>query len=69
MAAGLAHELNNPATAARHAAAVLLLINSDAHAVAELTAGFTEATTLARTCGFTHTVRFAQHERTLVLLP
>ncbi len=52
-----------------HAAAVPLLINSDAHAVAELAAGFADAIALAKSAGFTHTVRFSQRERSLVPLP
>jgi histidinol-phosphatase (PHP family) len=51
------------------AAGVSLLINSDAHAVAELTAGFSEGVALAKACGFTHTVRFEKRQRTLVPLP
>lgn len=50
-------------------AGVPLLINSDAHAVEELGAGFAEAVAVARRCGFTHTLRFARHERTAVPLP
>lgn len=45
-----------------------LLINSDAHAVAELGAGFNEAYVLARELGFTHTVRFAHRAITRVPL-
>lgn len=52
-----------------HTAGIPLLINSDAHAVAELTAGFPEAVALAKSVGFTHTVRFARRERSLVALP
>ncbi len=51
-----------------HAAGVPVLINSDAHAVAELTAGFPEAIALAEDCGFTETVRFARRQRSLVPL-
>jgi histidinol-phosphatase (PHP family) len=50
-------------------AGVPLLINSDSHAVEELTAGFPEALALARECGFTHTLRLAHRQRTLVPLP
>ena len=52
-----------------HAAAVPLLINSDAHAVAELGAGFTEAVALAKGVGFTQTVRFRQRQISFVPLP
>lgn len=51
-----------------HAANVPLLINSDAHDPAELGAGFDEAEALARAAGYTHTVRFAARERSLVAL-
>jgi histidinol-phosphatase (PHP family) len=50
-------------------ARVPLLINSDSHAVEELTAGFPEAVALARECGFTHTGRFARRKLSLVPLP
>jgi histidinol-phosphatase (PHP family) len=50
-------------------AGVPLLINSDAHAVEELGAGFAEAVSIAKECGFTQTVRFARHQRTFVPLP
>jgi len=52
-----------------HAARLPVLINSDAHAVAELAAGFREAAALARAVGFTHTVRFCRREISLVALP
>jgi histidinol-phosphatase (PHP family) len=52
-----------------HAAGVPLLINSDAHAVAELTSGFSESITLARESGYTHAARFARRTRTLAPLP
>jgi histidinol-phosphatase (PHP family) len=52
-----------------HAAGVQLLINSDAHAVTELTSGFEDAVALAKSVGFTHTVRFQRREKTLVPLP
>ncbi|MDB6150572.1 MAG: Histidinol phosphate phosphatase HisJ family [Chthoniobacter sp.] len=48
------------------AAGVPLLINSDAHAVSELGSRFAEAAELARSVGFTHTVRFQKRELTLV---
>ena len=51
------------------AAAVLLLINSDAHAPAELTAGYGDAIALAKEIGFTHTVRFVRGASSLVALP
>ena len=51
------------------AADVPLLINSDAHAPHELAAGFDEAITLARTCGYTHVLRFKQRGRFAVPLP
>lgn len=51
------------------AAGIPLLINSDAHAVSELAAGFADAVALAKAAGFTHTVRFARRERSLVPLP
>ncbi len=51
------------------AAKVPLLINSDSHDPAELCAGYTEAVAAARTAGFTHTVRFAKRERSLMALP
>lgn len=52
-----------------HAAQLPLLISSDAHAVAELAAGFPEAVALAKSVGFTHTVRFHRREKSLVALP
>jgi histidinol-phosphatase (PHP family) len=52
-----------------HAANVPLLINSDAHAVAELGAGFHEAVALAKSVGFTHTARFHRRQVSLVALP
>ena len=52
-----------------HAAQLPLLISSDAHAVAELAAGFPDAVVLAKSVGFTHTVRFHQREKSLVALP
>lgn len=50
-------------------AGVPLLINSDAHAVEELGAGFAEAVAIAKECGFTQTVRFAKHVKSFVPLP
>lgn len=50
------------------AADVPLLINSDSHAVTELTAGFDEAETLAHAVGYTHLARFEQRKRSLVPL-
>ena len=52
-----------------HAAAVPLLINSDAHAPAELAAGYADAVTLAKSAGYTHTIRLARRQRSLVPLP
>ncbi|MEA3208946.1 MAG: histidinol-phosphatase family [Chthoniobacter sp.] len=52
-----------------HAAGVPLLINSDAHAVAELTAGFPEAVALAKSVGYTETVRFDRRKVSFVALP
>ncbi len=52
-----------------HAAAVPLLINSDAHAVGDLTAGFAEAVALARGVGFSQTARFHRRAITFVPLP
>jgi histidinol-phosphatase (PHP family) len=51
------------------AAGVPVLINSDAHAVAELGAGFAEAVALAKDAGYTETARFAGRKRSLVPLP
>ena len=51
------------------AANVPLLINSDSHDVAELTAGFAEAVALAKDAGFTHTLRFAKRVASPVPLP
>ena len=51
------------------AAGVPVLINSDAHAVAELGAGFTEAVALAKAEGYAETARFAGRKRSLVPLP
>jgi histidinol-phosphatase (PHP family) len=50
-------------------AGVSLLINSDAHAVTELTAGFSDALSAVEAVGFTHTVRFAGRKKTRVSLP
>ena len=50
-------------------AGVPLLINSDAHAVGELGAGFAEAVALAKAAGCTHTARFAQRKISSVPLP
>jgi histidinol-phosphatase (PHP family) len=51
------------------AAGVPLLINSDAHAVDELAAGFDEAVVLAKSVGYTHSVRFRRREISFVALP
>jgi histidinol-phosphatase (PHP family) len=50
-------------------AGVPLLINSDAHAVEELGAGFEEAVALARAAGYSQTARFNRRVRSLVPLP
>ncbi|MBP7949317.1 MAG: histidinol-phosphatase HisJ family protein [Verrucomicrobiales bacterium] len=50
-------------------AGVPLVISSDAHHPAEVARCFHEAVALARQCGFTHTVRFAQRQRHQVPLP
>jgi histidinol-phosphatase (PHP family) len=52
-----------------HAAQVPLLINSDAHAVEELGAGFADAMALAKSVGYTQTVRFARRQLSFVPLP
>lgn len=52
-----------------HAAGVPLLINSDAHAVVELGAGFAEAAALAKNIGFTQTARFHRREISFAALP
>lgn len=51
-----------------HSAGVPLLINSDAHALNELGAGFSEATALALEIGFRETVRFSGRTRRFVPL-
>jgi histidinol-phosphatase (PHP family) len=50
-------------------AGVPVLINSDAHAVAELGADFAEAVALVKSAGYTETARFAGRKRSLVPLP
>jgi len=50
-------------------AGVPLLINSDAHAVAELGAGFAEAVALAKQAGYTQTARFSGRKISFVPLP
>ena len=50
-------------------AGVPLLINSDAHAVAELGANFAEAVALAKAAGYGETARFARREISFVALP
>ena len=52
-----------------HAADVPLLINSDAHAVEELGAGFPEAVALAKSVGYAQTARFCRGEISFVPLP
>lgn len=80
---GLAYEINTaglrkecrelyPApefVALARTANVPVLINSDAHAVTELGAGFSEAVALAKSAGYTETARFAGRKRSLVPLP
>ncbi len=51
-----------------HSAGVPLLINSDAHRPSDVAAGFDEAAALAKDCGYTHTLRFAQRQRSSVPL-
>jgi histidinol-phosphatase (PHP family) len=53
---------------ARHAG-VRILINSDAHAPGELTAGFAEAIAAAKSAGFTETLRFVKRTAHAVPLP
>ncbi len=50
-------------------AGVPVLVNSDAHAVSELGAGYAEAVALLREVGYTEVVRFAGGRRTAVPLP
>ena len=52
-----------------HAASIPLLINSDAHAPAEVAANFPEATALAQEIGWTHTLRFTKRNRSKAPLP
>jgi histidinol-phosphatase (PHP family) len=51
------------------AADVPLLINSDAHAVADLAAGFADAVALAKSAGYTRTARFLRRTISFVDLP
>ncbi len=51
-----------------HEAGVPLLINSDAHALEELGAGFPEALALAREIGYNSVARFAKRQRRCVPL-
>ena len=48
------------------AAGVPMLINSDAHTPGDVGAGFEETIALAKSVGFTHTVRFSKRQRTSV---
>ena len=48
------------------AAGVPMLINSDAHTPGDVGAGFEETIALAKSVGFTHTVRFSKRKRTSV---
>jgi histidinol-phosphatase (PHP family) len=50
-------------------AGVPMLINSDAHAVEELGAGFAEAVALAKAAGYTQTARFERRKISFVPLP
>jgi histidinol-phosphatase (PHP family) len=50
-------------------AGVPVLINSDAHAVSELGAGFSEAVELLRACGYRETLRFELGRPLRVPLP
>lgn len=50
-------------------AGVPVLVNSDAHAVSELGAGYAEAVALLREVGYTEVVRFERGRRTAVPLP
>ena len=52
-----------------HAAQVPLLINSDAHAVEELGAGFADAVVLAKSVGYAQTARFHRRQISFVPLP
>lgn len=52
-----------------HTAEVPLLINSDAHAVSDLGAGFENAVALARSAGLTRTGRFHRRKLSFVDLP
>jgi histidinol-phosphatase (PHP family) len=52
-----------------HAAAVPLLINSDAHSVAELAYGFLKAVALAKSVGYLATVSFNRRQCSFVPLP
>lgn len=49
-------------------AGVPVLINSDAHAPGEVGAGFEQAVALARSAGYSHTLRFTRRERSSVAL-
>jgi histidinol-phosphatase (PHP family) len=50
-------------------AGVRILINSDAHAPGELTAGFPEAITAVKAAGFTETLRYVKRAAHPVPLP
>ena len=72
--AGLRKECREPYPArefveAARSANVPLLINSDAHAVDELGAGFAEAVALAESAGYAETARFARRKISFVPLP
>ena len=51
-----------------HAAGVPLLINSDAHRPCDVAAGFGEAIAMAKSCGYTETLRFTRRRRSAVPL-
>lgn len=52
-----------------HAAGVPVLISSDAHTPEDVGAGFLEAAALAKSCGYTETLRFTRRKRSTVPLP
>ena len=51
------------------AAGVPVLINSDAHRPEDVAAGFAGAVALAKSCGYTETLRFSRRRRSSVGLP
>ncbi len=52
-----------------HAAGVPVLINSDAHRPGDVAAGYDQAIALAKSCGYTETLRFTRRKRSTVPLP